>query len=337
MKRATLALGGRLLGEGQPCLVVAHVGTAHEGEADAALRLIEAAFQAGADAIAFPIFRASDLLARRHPERKDLEAAELSPREWRKVLAAAKASGLAVVAEAFDAASRDIAAEAGVDAFQAHATDLDNPQLLRSLASAGRPLFVGASGADEPSVRDALAAAGLQAALVVGLPAAPAAAEELRLGELGALRDRHRVPVGLLDPTDGGSAFALLVPALAAAQGADFVEKRLTLDRARKGRDWAAALSPEDFYRMVELLRQAERARGDGEAPSPRAAARGRSIVAAGLIGRGDVLTAEMLRFKRTDERFERGLAPVEAHRVIGRRASRPIQADETIREDLLE
>jgi N,N'-diacetyllegionaminate synthase len=337
MKRATLALGGRLLGEGQPCLVVSHVGTAHEGEADTALRLIEAAFQAGADAIAFPIFRASDLLARRHPERKELEAAELSPREWRKVLAAAKASGLAVVAEAFDVASRDLATEAGVDAFLSHPTDLDNPDLLRALASAGRPLLVGASGADEPSVRDALAAAGLQAALVVGLPAAPAAAEELRLGELGALRERYRVPVGLLDPTDGGSAFALLVPALAAAQGADLVLKRLTLDRARKGRDWAAALSPEDFYRMVELLRQAERARGDGEAPSPRAATRGRSIVAAGLIGRGDVLTAEMLRFKRTDERFDRGLAPVEAHRVIGRRASRPIQADETITEDLLE
>lgn len=337
MKRAALALGGRLLGEGQPCLVMAHVGTAHEGEADAALRLIEAAFQAGADAIAFPLFRATDLLARRHPERKELEAAELSPREWRKVLAAAKASGLVVVAEAFDAASRDLAAEAGVDAFQSHATDLDNPDLLRALASAGHPLFVGASGADEPSVRDALAAAGPSAALVVGPPAAPAAAEELRLGELGALRERYRVPVGLLDPTDGGSAFALLVPALAAAHGADFVEKRLTLDRARKGRDWAAALSPEDFYRMVELLRQAERARGEGEALSPRAAPRGRSIVAAGLIGRGDVLTAEMLRFKRTDERFERGLAPVEAHRVIGRRASRPIQADETIREDLLE
>jgi N,N'-diacetyllegionaminate synthase len=337
MKRATLALGGRLLGEGQPCLVVAHVGTAHEGEADAALRLIEAAFQAGADAIAFPLFRATDLLARRHPERKVLEAAELSPREWKKVLAAAKASGLAVVAEAFDAASRDLAAEAGVDAFQAHPTDLDNPELLRSLASAGRPLLVGASGRDEPSVRDALAAAGPSSALVVGPSAAPAAAEELRLGDLGTLRDLYRVPVGLLDPTDGGSAFALLVPALAAAHGADFVEKRLTLDRARKGRDWAAALSPEDFYRMVELLRQAERARGDGEVLAPRATTRGRSIVAAGLIGRGDVLTAEMLLFKRTDERFERGLAPVEAHRVIGRRASRPIQADETIREDLLE
>ncbi|HXY41537.1 MAG TPA: SAF domain-containing protein, partial [Vicinamibacteria bacterium] len=61
------------------------------------------------------------------------------------------------------------------------------------------------------------------------------------------------------------------------------------------------------------------------------------SIVAAGLIGRGEAITGEMLVFKRTDERFERGLAPVEAHKVIGRRAARPIQADETIREDMLE
>jgi sialic acid synthase SpsE len=334
---ALLALGGRQLGEGQPCLVAAHVGTAHEGDADAARRLIEAAFQAGADAIVFPVFRATDLLARRHPERKPLEAAELTSKEWRKVLEAARASGLAVVVEAFDTASRDLAAEAGVDAFQTHPTDLDHPELLRGLAAADRPLLVGAGGAGDAPLREALDAAGRKAALVVGPLAAPAAAEELRLAEIGALRERHRVPVGLLDATDGGSAFALLAPALAAAHGADFVEKRLTLDRSRKGRDWASALSPEDFYRMVELLRLAERARGDGEMLTARAAARGRSIVAAALIGRGDVLTVEMLRFKRTDERFERGLAPAESHRVIGRRAARPIQADETIREDMLE
>jgi len=336
MTTATLSLGGRLLGEGQPCLVVAHVGTAHEGVADAALRLIEAAFQSGADAIAFPVFRATDLLARRHPERKDMEAAELSAREWRTVLEAAKASGLAVVVEAFDAASRDLALEAGVDAFQAHPTDLDHPELLRGLAASGRPLLVGAGG-DEPGVREALDAAGRAAALLVGPKAAPAPAEELRLGELAVLRERLRVPIGFLDPTDGGSAFALVVPALAAAQGADFVEKRLTLDRSRKRRDGATALSPEDFYRTVELLRQAERARGGAEPRAPQAGARGRSIVARTLIGRGEVLTAEMLSFKRTDERFERGLAPAEAHRVIGRRAARPIQADETIREDMLQ
>jgi sialic acid synthase SpsE len=336
MTTATLALGGRRLGEGQPCLVVAHVGTVHEGAADAALRLIEAAFQSGADAIAFPVFRATDLLARRHPDRGEMEKAELTAREWRKVLGAARGSGLAVVVEAFDVASRDLALEAAVDAFQAHPTDLDHPELLRGLAASGRPVIVGAAG-DAPRVREALDAAGGAAALVVGPPAAPAPAEELRLAELAALRERFRVPVGFLDPTDGGSAFALLVPALAAAHGADFVEKRLTLDRSRKRGEWAAALAPEDFYRMVELLRQSERARGDAEPPPRQAKARGRSIVAATLIGRGEVLTAEMLSFKRTDDRFERGLAPAEAHRVIGRRAARPIQADETIREDMLQ
>jgi sialic acid synthase SpsE len=340
MKAATLGIGGRLVGEGQPCLVVAHVETFHEGDKDTALRLIDAAFQAGADAIAFPVFRASELVARRHPERQELEAAELQPRDWKAVLEAAKASGLLVVAEAFDTASRDVATEAGVDVFQTHASDLDHLELVRALAAVGRPLLVGAGGGDDALIRAALAAAGSDVALVLGPLLAPIAPEELRLGELAARRERHGVPVGLLDASDGASAFALVAPALAAAHGAALVEKRLTLDRSRKGKGAAAALAPEEFYRMVELLRQAERARGEGsgaEAAAAHAAPRGRSIVAAGLIGRGDVLTADRLLYKRTDARFGRGLSPAEAHRVIGRRARRPIQADETIREDMLE
>ena len=62
-----------------------------------------------------------------------------------------------------------------------------------------------------------------------------------------------------------------------------------------------------------------------------------REIVAGGLIPRGQVLTGEHLAFKRTDARFPPGLQPSEAHKVIGRRASRPIQADEVIREELLD
>ena len=99
--------------------------------------------------------------------------------------------------------------------------------------------------------------------------------------------------------------------------------------------------APEEFYKMVELLRQAERAQGETalgrEAQAPLPQSRGRSIVAATLVGRGDVLTGEMLAFKHPDPRTDHGLAPREADRVLGRRAARPIQADETIREDMLE
>lgn len=341
MKASTLPLGDRLLGERQPCLVVAHVGAAHGGSADAALHLIETAFKAGADAIAFQLFRTDELLVRRHPERPEMEAAELPVKDWRRVLEAARASGLAVLAEVLDIASRDVAAEAGVDALQASASDLDHPVLLHALAEADRPLLIGVGPASERLVWEALDVAGERVALLLCPPAAPAAVEELRLGELATRRERHRVPVGLLDSTDASSAFALFAPALAAAHGAAFVEKRLSLDRSRKGRDSAAAMSPEEFYRMVELLRQAERARGDTgesrEAASSPPPSRGRSIVAATLIGRGDVLTAEMLAFKHSDPRFGHGLAPREADRVIGRRAARPIQADEALKEDLLE
>ena len=131
MKTSTLRLGNRQVGEGQPCLVVAHVGAAHEGSPDTALRLIDAAFQAGADAIAFQVFRTDELLVRRHRERPEMEKLELSEKHWRRVLEAARASGLAVVAEVLDRPSRDVAAEAQVDALQASPGDLDHPDELR--------------------------------------------------------------------------------------------------------------------------------------------------------------------------------------------------------------
>jgi sialic acid synthase SpsE len=338
MNGTPLRLGSRQLGPGQPCLVAAHVGHAHEGRVEDALRLIEAAFQAGADAIVFSLFRAEELVVRRHPERRELEAVELPPREWGRVLEAARGSGLLVVAEARDAPSLELALAAGVDAVQSHPADVDHPELLRALAAAAKPLLLCAGCAGPAQLRDAVAAATAGVAVLIGPPEAPAPVEELRLAEIPLLREQLRASVGLLDPTDGGSPFALVAPALAAALGAELVEKRLVLDRSRKGRDAAAALAPEELYRSVELLRQAERARGDAlPARDPAEPSRGRSIVAASLIGRGEVLTLDRLRFKRTDERLGRGLRPSEAQRVIGRRAARPIQADETIREEMLE
>ncbi len=342
MRAGGRALGTRGLGEGHPCLVVAQVGSAHDGAADVALEMIEAAFKMGADGIQFQMFRAETLVVRRHPGRKALDAVEISARDWRKVLKAARASGLAVLAEVFDRPSLDLAAEAEVDALQVHTTDMENPELIRTVAASARPVVLSVGALPEVVVREAFDLAGEGVALLFGSPLSPVPVEAIRFRELLALKERYRVPVGFLDQTDGGSAFALLSPALAAAHGADFVEKRFALDRSRKRRDDTAALSPEDFYRMVELLRQAERAGGESvgvmtpEAERERRAV-ARSIVAGTLIGRGEVLTAPMLAFKRTDGRAAPGFPPREAHRVIGRRAARPIQADETIREDMLE
>ncbi len=343
MHPSTLTIGSRQVGEGSPCFVLAEVASAHGGSADTALKMLDAAFKMGADGIKFQLFRAELLVVQRHPGRKDFDKIELTVKEWKKVLQAAKASGLALLAECFDRPSLELAAEHAVDAFKVHTTDMENPEFIRAVGAFGKPVLFATGGVPEEALAQALGlAGGAPIGLLHGFQTFPTPIEEIRFRDLAALKERHRVPVGFLDHTDGGSAFALVAPALAVTYGADLVEKHFTLDRSEKGFDYQSSLNPEDFYRMVELLRQAERARGDGAAAESDGARRyhrmmARSIVAGSLIPRGEVLTGEMLAFKRTDVRSAPGFPPREAHRVIGRRARRPIQADETIREEMLE
>src|SRR5258708_8487901 len=105
MRPATFSLGSRAIGEGQPCFVLAEVASAHAGSAERALKMLEAAFKMGADGIKFQLFRADLLVVRRHPGRTDFDQIALSEQEWRKVLRAAKASGLTVLVEPFDVPS----------------------------------------------------------------------------------------------------------------------------------------------------------------------------------------------------------------------------------------
>jgi N,N'-diacetyllegionaminate synthase len=343
MRPARISLGTRAIGEGEPCFVLAEVASAHGGSVDVALKMLESAFQMGADGIKFQMFRAEHLVVQRHPARKDFDQIELTEKEWRKVLQAARASGLALFVEPFDRPSLELANEELAAALKVHTTDMENPEFIRAVGEARKPVFFATGGVAEAVVREAFdLVGGSPVGLLHGFQTFPTPIEEIRFRELQAWKERYHVPIGFLDHTDGGSSFALIAPALAAAWGAALVEKHFTLDRSEKGYDYQSSLNPEDFYRMVELLRQSERAKGDGPPGESEGAARyhkmmARSIVAAGLISRGQVLTAEMLAFKRTDTRFELGYPPRESHRVIGRRASRPIQADETIREEMLE
>ncbi len=343
MRPRRFQVGTREIGEGQPCFVLAEVASAHVGDPDRARRMLEAAFKMGADGIKFQLFRSELLVVRRHPGRKDFDQIELKESDWQKILREAKASGMALFVEPFDRPSLEIAREAGADAYKIHTTDMENPEFIRAVGLLNTPVFFATGGVPEDAVRAAMDFVSAPIGLLHGFQTFPTPVEEIRFRDLAAAKERYRVPVGFLDHTDGGSAFALVAPALAIAYGADLVEKHFTLDRSEKGFDYQSSLNPEDFYRMVELLRQAERAAGsDVAAPASEAAHRyhrnmARFIVAGELIPRGAVLTAAMLAFKRTDPREAASTPPREAHKLIGRRVARPIQADETIREDMLE
>ena len=146
MRPPTFALGSRTIGEGQPCFVLAEVASAHGGEADRALKMLESAFKMGADGIKFQLFRAELLVVRRHPKRRDFETIELPERAWRRILRAARTSGLTLFVEAFDAPSLALGIEEGADAFKIHTTDMENPDFVRLVGSTGRPVFFATGG-----------------------------------------------------------------------------------------------------------------------------------------------------------------------------------------------
>ena len=59
-----ITIGTRAVGSGSPCLVIAELGTSHQGDMDKARRLIDAAAGAGADCIKFQLVYADEIL---HP------------------------------------------------------------------------------------------------------------------------------------------------------------------------------------------------------------------------------------------------------------------------------
>src|SRR5258708_35993848 len=175
MRAARFRRGAGQVGGGRAGVIGARVASAHEGSAETAQRMSEAAFRRGADAIQFQIFRSELLVVRRQPGRRSLDAVELSTKEWRGVLKAAKASGLAVLAEAFDHASLELAAEAEVDAHQVHTTDMEHPEFIRAGRSRPRPVLLAAATVPEGGARKACALGGRPLWRRNGLPAAPAA------------------------------------------------------------------------------------------------------------------------------------------------------------------
>ena len=123
-----------------------------------------------------------------------------------------------------------------------------------------------------------------------------------------------------------------MVPLAAVAIGAVVIEKHFTLDKKLLGPDHRASLEPREFEQMVEGIRIVERALGCGvrkltaEEENIKNVAR-RSIVAKVLIRKGVVIREDMLDFKRPGT----GLEPKYAHKIIGKKANKDIEADEMI------
>ncbi len=329
----TFAIGSRVIGPDEPPFVIAEAGVNHNGDFDRAVRLIDAALEAGADAVKFQTFDANSL-ATAQAERAlyqrsggnessqlaMLRSIQLPDDRWSDLARHAANRGIIFLSTPFDEPSLALLAELNLDAMKVGSGDLTNALLLRAVARLRLPVILstgmGTIEEVDDAVRELRAAGTTSIALLHCASIYPAAIDDVNLLAIDTLRAHFDIPVGFSDHTEGG-----LAAPLAVVRGAMIIEKHLTLDRSLPGPDHASSLEPTAFMRLVTDVRDAWRAIGDGrKRPRPgeqeimRVARR--SLVTRQALPAGHVVRADDVDAKRPGT----GISPMRVDAVIGRR-----------------
>jgi N,N'-diacetyllegionaminate synthase len=343
----SVALAGRRIGDG-PVFVIAEAGVNHDGRAELAHRLVDAAADAGADAVKFQTFDPAALAAAGAPtaeyqrrsaageedQRAMLARLALPADTWASLRDHANERGIIFLSTPFDDASADLLHGLDVPAFKVASGELTNLPFIARLARRGRTLLVSTGMADMVEVAaavDAIGAAGdPPVALFHCVSNYPARPEDANLRAIATMRTAFGVPVGWSDHTIG-----IDLALAAVASGAAMVEKHLTLDRSAAGPDHAASLEPDELAGMVAGIRAVEAALGTG-AKRPVEAERAMALVArkslhwARSLAAGSPIREADLAALRPGT----GLSPARLDALVGRRTRRAVTAGDLVRPD---
>lgn len=269
-------IGRRHIGSASPVYCIAEVSANHNHDFDQAVRIVEAAHDAGADAVKLQTYTADTITVRSdRPEFRvgggtlwdgrtlyDLYGEAYTPWEWQpKLMRIANDLGMDLFSSAFDATAVDFLEEMKVPAHKVASFELVDIPLIQKMARTGKPLIMSTGMATVEEIEEAVQAArqagATQIALLKCSSAYPAPPAEMNLCTIPDLARRFNMPVGLSDHTMG-----IAVPAAAVAVGARIIEKHLTLSRSVPGPDSAFSLEPAEFKQMVEAVRVIEQALG---------------------------------------------------------------------------
>lgn len=332
------------IGDGR-CFVIAEAGVNHNGRVDLAEALVDAAADAGADAVKFQTFDpqllASPAAGKAYyqrvttgdsgGQREMLASLTLPADAYPALKRRAEKRNVIFLSTPFDDQSLDFLVALGVGAIKIGSGDLTNHLLLARAAEKGIPLMLSTGMATVAEVDAAVAAISENGSppliLLHCVSRYPAEAGECNLRVIPALKERFGVPVGWSDHAQGTE-----VSVAAVALGADVVEKHLTLDRSMAGPDHAASLEPAEFRALTLGIRDVSSALGNG-IKAPTAGEMEMKVVARrALHAQHDLLAGhELARDDLIALRPGDGIAPDRVKQLLGRRLTRSVAAGERL------
>jgi N-acetylneuraminate synthase len=333
-----IRIGTATISDESPTFTIAEIGNNHNGDLATALRLVDAARAAGADAAKFQM-RDMDAAYRNQGRAGDaaedlgtqytldlLARFQLTPDELVTVFDHCTDVGILPLCTAWDLPSARRLDEYGIAAFKLASADLTNHELLETVAASGRPVIASTGMSDESEIREAvdlLRGAGAAFALLHCNSTYPAPFRDVNLRYLERLRTIGGCPVGY-----SGHERGYHVPIAAVALGAKIIEKHLTLDPTMEGVDHKVSLVPDELAAMVRSIREVEEAMGFGGIRTPsqgelmNRVTLAKSVVARSPIAEGQVITRDDIDIKGPG----RGLQPNRIDQLVGRTARRMLE-----------
>ncbi|MCR4591341.1 MAG: N-acetylneuraminate synthase family protein [Lachnospiraceae bacterium] len=319
---------------------------------EAACLMIDKAAQAGIHAVKFQSYKAGTLASKDSPaywdrteeptgsqyelfQKFDAFGAE----EYRALFEHAEKCGIEFLSTAFDTESADYLNDM-MNVYKISSSDLSNIPFIEYQAKKGKPILLSVGASNEDEIRRAVSTIqkynSEKITLLHCVLEYPTPLDHANLLKIATLKEKFpECYIGYSDHTKPTENFDVIKTAF--NLGAVLVEKHFTLDKKLKGNDHYHAMDPFDAMKILSGINDIMKIRGKGELVSletekaARQNAR-RSLVAAVDIQEGEVITEEMLTWKRPGL----GISPSEIDTVIGKKAAAQIAQDTVLKRDML-
>jgi pseudaminic acid synthase len=350
MNMQEIKIAGRPIGCAYSPYVIAELSANHNGKLETALRIIEEAKKAGADAVKLQTYKPDTITLNCDNEDFKIKGGlwdgrtlyELyeeahMPWDWHKPLfARARELGITIFSSPFDYTAIDLLEDLNAPAYKIASFEAVDLSLIKYAASTGKPMIISTGMADAEEIAEAIEAAHeggcKELAVLHCVSGYPAPAEDYNLRTIPDMIERFGLVTGLSDHTlDNTTAVASV------ALGASIIEKHFTLDRNGGGPDDSFSLEPEDLAALCRNTKIAWQARGNvdyGRKASERGNAQfRRSLYVVADIAAGELLTIENIGSIRPGF----GLPPKMLGSIIGKRARTNLSRGTPLTLDTLE
>lgn len=359
-----IKINNGLIGEGEPCFIIAEAGVNHNGSMELAKKLVDAAKNAGANAVKFQTFKAEGLvtkeagmakyqeknIGKKESQQEMLKKLELNYEDFRELKKYCDEKGIIFLSTPHSEDAIDFL-EGLVPAYKIGSGDLTNIPFLEKVAKKGKPIILSTGMSTLEEVKEAVEAiknAGNDKVILLHCTSSyPCPIEDVNLRAMQTMQKEFNHLIGYSDHTLG-----IQVSVAAAVLGACVIEKHFTLNKKLSGPDHKASLEPSEFKNMIHGIRTVEKRLKEGEKAEnilkeipdiekilgnemkkPTEDEREikklvrKSIIAKVDIPKGIVIAEDMLIIKRPGT----GIEPKHVKEIIGKKTREYIKKDELI------